>query len=98
MTSPLSPFSRALEARVNYAYAVFTTDAGSVAWFAFMNTARQHALALGRVRALDPTDDCDCPNLIADVPTLRLAFEAAVHQVREGKSASAVVKGADRAA
>lgn len=98
MTTTLSPFSRALEARVNYAYAIYTTDAGSVAWFAFMETARQHALALGRVRALDLTDDCDCPNLLADVPTLRLAFEAAVQQVREGMATSIAVVAVDRAA
>ncbi len=82
MSAPLSHFSRALEARVNYAYAACTTDAGSVAWHTFMELARQHAIALGRVRALDPSDDCECPNLIADVPLLSQAFEAAVCEVR----------------
>ncbi|QTP37393.1 hypothetical protein B7759_06036 (plasmid) [Burkholderia glumae] len=65
MNRPLSHFARALEARVNYAYATCTTDRGSAAWHTYLITAREHAMALGRMHALDPADLCECPRCSA---------------------------------
>ncbi len=50
MTATLSRFARAGEARVQYVYAVCTTDASSPARFGYLHAARQHAIALGRAR------------------------------------------------
>ncbi|MFY4698868.1 conjugal transfer protein TraG N-terminal domain-containing protein [Burkholderia glumae] len=72
-----------IEARVNYAYATCTTDRGSAAWHTYLITAREHAMALGRMRALDPADLCECPPLLSDVPMLRTAFDQAVAGVRQ---------------
>ncbi|MGS1076470.1 hypothetical protein [Burkholderia glumae] len=83
MNRPLSHFARALEARVNYAYATCTTDRGSAAWHTYLITAREHAMALGRMHALDPADLCECPPLLSDVPMLRAAFDQAVAGVRQ---------------
>ncbi|RQV00092.1 hypothetical protein DF047_33290 [Burkholderia cenocepacia] len=81
MTAALSPFSRALEARIQYAYAVRTSDPGSPAWFNYLHTARQHAIALARACASD--HDGECPPLIADIPMLRDAFEGAVLEIHQ---------------
>ncbi|WP_124084081.1 hypothetical protein [Burkholderia gladioli] len=83
MSPVLSPFARALEARVQYAYAVCTTDIGSPAWFTHLAAARQHAIALGRAHAAQ--DSYECPNLIADIPMLRAAFESAVLDMRRSR-------------
>ncbi|MCM2485638.1 hypothetical protein ACVCIC_01060 [Burkholderia glumae] len=83
MNRPLSHLARALEARVSYAYATCTTDAGSAAWHEYLAEARQHAMALGRTRALDAADLCECPALFSDVPMLRAAFDQAVAGVRQ---------------
>ncbi|USS44341.1 hypothetical protein [Burkholderia glumae] len=87
MNRPLSHLARALEARVSYAYATCTTDAGSAAWHEYLAEARQHAMALGRTRALDAADLCECPALFSDVPMLRTAFEQAVASVRQPRPA-----------
>ncbi|MDN7430784.1 hypothetical protein [Burkholderia sp. AU45388] len=72
-------FERALQARVDYAMAICTTDEGSEAWDALLKRARYGASDLGRDLVLVGADDLRCSPLLADVPVLRDAFESAVN-------------------
>lgn len=71
-------FERALQARVDYAMAICTTDEGSEARNALLKRARYGASDLGRDLVLVGADDLSCSPLLADVPVLRDAFESAV--------------------
>ncbi|WP_175914474.1 hypothetical protein [Burkholderia metallica] len=71
-------FARALQARVDYAMAICTTDEGSEARDALLKRARTGASDLGRDLVLVDADDPGCPLLLADVPMLCDAFEGAV--------------------
>lgn len=81
MTFALSPFARALEVLVQYAYAVFTTAPGSPAWFSHLHAARQRAIALARACA--GIHDGERPPLIADIPMQYDAFEGAVLEIHQ---------------
>ena len=72
-------FERALQARVDYAMAICTTDEGSEARDALLKRARYGASDLGRDLVLVGADDLGCSPLLADVPVLRDAFESAVN-------------------
>lgn len=71
-------FERALQARVDYAMAICTTDEGSEARNVLLKRARYGASDLGRDLVLAGADDLGCSPLLADVPALRDAFESAV--------------------
>ncbi|WP_186130678.1 hypothetical protein [Burkholderia gladioli] len=71
-------FSRALQARVDYAMAICTTDEGSDARNELLKRARYGARDLGRDLVLVGAGDRRCPHLFADVPMLQDAFESEV--------------------
>ncbi|WP_186195746.1 hypothetical protein [Burkholderia gladioli] len=71
-------FSRALQARVDYAMAICTTDEGSDARNELLKRARYGARDLGRDLVLVGSGDRRCPHLFADVPMLQNAFESEV--------------------
>ncbi|WLE64113.1 hypothetical protein GIY62_35200 (plasmid) [Burkholderia plantarii] len=67
-------FARALQARVDYAMAICTTDYGSPAWQRLVEHACDQAQDLARDLVLIGADDLTCPHLFADVPMLRDSF------------------------
>ncbi|WP_186151525.1 hypothetical protein [Burkholderia gladioli] len=71
-------FSRALQARVDYAMAICTTDEGSDARNELLKRARYGARDLGRDLVLVGAHDLQCPQLFVDVPMLQVAFESEV--------------------
>ncbi|WP_186019550.1 hypothetical protein [Burkholderia gladioli] len=71
-------FSRALQARVDYAMAICTTDEGSDARNELLKRARYGARDLGRDLVLVGAHDLQCPQLFVDVPMLQDAFEVEV--------------------
>ncbi|WP_186072276.1 hypothetical protein [Burkholderia gladioli] len=71
-------FSRALQARVDYAMAIRTTDEGSDARNELLKRARYGARDLGRDLVLVGAHDLQCPQLFVDVPMLQDAFETEV--------------------
>lgn len=83
MTAVLSPFSR-----VQYAYAVCTTDPGSPEWFSHLHAARHHAIALARACVgvhggeFPPlTADIRCCATPSRVPCLRFTKGSAVRSM-----------------
>ncbi|MCM2547177.1 hypothetical protein ACVCII_01470 [Burkholderia glumae] len=75
-------FARALQARVDYAMAICTTDNGSPAWQRLVEHACEQAEDLARDLVLIGADDLTCPHLFADVPTLRDSFECAIDRTQ----------------
>ncbi|ALK35153.1 hypothetical protein [Burkholderia plantarii] len=71
-------FARALQARVDYATAMFATDEG-VARQALLRRAREEARDLAWDLVMIDDSDLSCPHLFADVPALREAFEDSVN-------------------
>ncbi|RXV64143.1 hypothetical protein D1006_40795 [Burkholderia stabilis] len=72
-------FARALQARIDYAMAICTTDERSDARDELLKRARYRARDLGRDLVLVGADDLGCLQLLADVPMLRDAFEHEVN-------------------
>ncbi|RQT22106.1 hypothetical protein [Burkholderia contaminans] len=72
-------FARALQARVDYAMAICTTDERSAERDELLTRARYGARDLGRDLVLVGAADLGCSPLLADVPMLRDAFEREVN-------------------
>ncbi len=62
--------------------------------FTHLAAARQHAIALGRAHAAQ--DSYECPNLIADIPMLRAAFESAVLDMRRSRLGQADAEATEK--
>ncbi|MBN3815137.1 hypothetical protein G3N57_00270 [Paraburkholderia sp. Se-20369] len=75
-------FKRALQARVDYAMAICTTDVGSEAWHEHLQRACAGATSLGADLVHIAADDLNCSALLADVPMLHEAFERAVNRAQ----------------
>ncbi len=74
-------FGIALQARVDYAMAICTTDPGSTAWHDGLEAAKYGAYTLGRELA-GADEKPACSPMLADVRMLREAFEEGVSDAR----------------